>query len=45
MTAYNQGVSTTQERIIQDLQNDAVISTGMPVEWLRRVVEIVEGKD
>ena len=54
--AYNQGLKTEREttvrciyaereRIIQDLQNDAVISTGMPVEWLERVVKIVEGRD
>ncbi|CAB4152707.1 hypothetical protein UFOVP609_23 [uncultured Caudovirales phage] len=54
--AYNQGLATEREstvksiqadrqRIIQDLQTDAVISTGMPVEWLERVVKIVEGAD
>lgn len=40
--AFDTGRIAEQQRIIRDLQDDAVISTGLPVEWLERVVRIVE---
>ena len=52
--AYKQGIETMREelaqavqdernRIILDLQKDAVVSTQIPVEWLDHIVRIVEG--
>lgn len=52
--AYKQGIETMREelvkavqdernRIILELQKDAVISTQIPVEWLDHIVRIVEG--
>lgn len=43
--AFDSGRIWEQARIIRHLQEDAVIITGLPVEWLERVVRIVEGKD
>lgn len=40
---YHKGIESERERIINELINDAVISTNVDVKILERVIEIVEG--
>lgn len=40
--ALTAGVEMERQRIIDALNNDAVISTNVPAQWLTYIVEIIE---
>lgn len=40
--ALNAGIEMERERIVNALNNDAVISTNIPTQWLTYIVELIE---
>lgn len=40
--ALTAGVEMERQRIVDALNNDAVISTNVPAQWLTYIVEIIE---
>lgn len=40
--ALTAGVEMERERIVNALNNDAVISTNVPTQWLTYIVELIE---
>ena len=40
--ALTAGVEMERERIVNALNNDAVISTNIPTQWLTYIVELIE---
>lgn len=42
LTDFEQGIKLTKERIVRQLNNDAVIQLNVPVNILEHIVHIVE---
>ena len=40
--ALNAGIEMERQRIIESLNQDAVISTKIPTQWLTYIVELIE---
>lgn len=40
--ALNAGIEMERQRIIESLNQDAVISTNVPTQWLTYIVELIE---
>ena len=40
--ALNAGIEMERQRIIESLNQDAVISTNIPTQWLTYIVELIE---